>query len=344
MAGPVKARLEWLEAMRGLAACWVLTHHASQAVRGFLGAASHQALANGYLGIDFFFVLSGFIIAFSSQTLVTSGRGMSDYLTARAIRIYVPYLPVGLAMLVLYAALPTLSAGAREGVGVLTSLTLLPTNAPPALSVAWTLVHEILFYAIFSLFFVSRLALLVVLAVWIAAILAAWAVSAQLSRAAGYLLSPLNLCFVLGVAVAWATSRGVSNRIGAVLAASGALLVVSQAMTLDANRLLITLGFACLVAASRASVALALSPGRALLTLGAASYSIYLVHNPALSALVRVSRAVHNPAAAFALICAGALCAGLTYHFLWERRALRWARAKAQRFTHPSRQPSPAKP
>lgn len=146
-------KLEWLEAMRGLAALWVLMLHGYLAAKDFAGFRGAQVLANGYLGVDFFFVLSGFIIAASSQALVLAGRGLREYASARMIRIYVPYLPIGVAMLALYALLPEVSRGARQSLSVLSSITLLPSDAPPALNVAWTLVHEVLFYTLFSLFF-----------------------------------------------------------------------------------------------------------------------------------------------------------------------------------------------
>jgi exopolysaccharide production protein ExoZ len=110
-------------------------------------------ISNRYLGVDFFFVLSGFITTFSSHRLVESRKGASEYFWARLVRIYVPYLPVRIAMYVLYVLFPGTSEGDRPSLSVLTTLTPLPSK--PALSVAWTLVHEMIFYMIFSLWFVS---------------------------------------------------------------------------------------------------------------------------------------------------------------------------------------------
>lgn len=69
-------KLEWLEAMRGLAALWVVFHHAGQSVDHFVGGTGGQPwIDRGFLGVDFFFVLSGFIIAFASQRLAERGGG-----------------------------------------------------------------------------------------------------------------------------------------------------------------------------------------------------------------------------------------------------------------------------
>ena len=162
-----QAKLEWLEVMRGVAACWVVLHHASNAVPYFVGPLEHAAVAaNGHLGVDFFFVLSGFIIALSSSQLAARGGGLREYVRARFLRIYVPYWPIGVSFLVLCLAFPGLSASAHD-VGVFTSLTLLPSNTPPALSVAWTLVHEVVFYAVFATYFVSRRLHALVLTAWV---------------------------------------------------------------------------------------------------------------------------------------------------------------------------------
>lgn len=48
-----------------MAALAVVVHHANLAADGF-GGWSFAPLNYGYLGVDFFFVLSGFIIAYST--------------------------------------------------------------------------------------------------------------------------------------------------------------------------------------------------------------------------------------------------------------------------------------
>lgn len=327
----ITKKLEWLEAMRGVAALWVLLHHATLAAEGFLGPLGPEFafLSNGFLGVDFFFVLSGFIIATSSMALIDSGRGLREYVTARAVRIYVPYLPIGVAMLLLYAALPGVSQGERSSLSVISSLTLLPSNAPPALSVAWTLVHEVLFYALFSVFFLSRRLLLALLIVWsIGIAVTAWS-GVKLPLLASYFLHPLNLCFVLGVVVAWATRNGVGKRLALSAGLAGLLMVALQAASTESpNRVLVALGFAGMIAAARATWAMSVSPGRFLLLLGAASYSIYLVHNPAISALIRVVHRVGDPAACMALVAGGSLLLGVFYHLLYEKTALRWVRQR----------------
>lgn len=312
--------------MRGLAACWVLVHHANLSVIAFTPSSSGQStwISNGYLGVDFFFVLSGFIIAYSSHRLLESGRGFTDYAKARLIRIYVPYLPVGVGMVLLYMILPQLSASDRAP-GLLTSFTLLPSNSPPALSVAWTLVHEIIFYAFFSLIFVSRVALWTLMASWAVVIVCyAW-VGQPMGRGLEYLLSPLNLNFLLGVVVYYLTRKGVATWIAVSAALASASVVFVVASQQHPNRWLVALAFAGATVAASSPWAQRRTIWSWLLVLGAASYSIYLIHNPVLSFAVRGFRHIATGAGSlstFLVISLVALVAGLAYFHLYERHAL----------------------
>jgi len=328
-------KLQWLEVMRGLAALWVLLHHADQSISHFVGSpGANPLISNGYLGVDFFFVLSGFIIAYSSRRLAESGRGVADYLQARVLRIYIPYLPIGLGMYCLYMLLPEMSHSDRSP-GLLTSLTLLPTNSPPALSVAWTLVHEIIFYAIFAAWFAARRLFWVGVAAWAVAITWVYFTGLSLERYQTYFFSPLNLCFILGMCIFLLTGRlAINGRVAAAITLIGLLAVALQAIDESPNRLVIALGFGLLVLAAASSTAMSRSAPASLLTLGAASYAIYLVHNPVLSIAVRGVAVISPgipPWLGLAVISFVALGAGLFYWRAYEGRALRLARLWIQR-------------
>ena len=110
-----------------------------------------EIVNRGYLGVDFFFVLSGFIILHAHLKDSSGAYAARKYLTKRLRRIYIPYLPVSIALIALYLMLPSVSQGSRDW-SLLTSLTLIPTERPPALPVAWTLIHEMTF--LFDIFFI----------------------------------------------------------------------------------------------------------------------------------------------------------------------------------------------
>lgn len=324
---PKPRKLEWLEALRGFAALWVLFHHANQSAAYFFGwkaGSLERVLVNGFLGVDFFFVLSGFIIAFAAERLTDRGGTLLDYVKARVLRIYVPYLPLGIGMYFLYLALPGLSEAERVP-GLVTSWTLLPSNHPPALSVAWTLVHELIFYFIFSVWFMSRRALWLILAVWAIAIIGSWALDLRLSRFAWYFLSPLNLCFLMGV-LTYKLSRLISlgSLASGLVSVCGATLVLSQAIDASAERALVAIGFVLIVLGSTSPAAIRVRLWKPLLLLGAASYSIYLIHNPLLSLVARGAAFFElRGLPGFLVISSVAVIAGLVYWYLYEQPALR---------------------
>jgi exopolysaccharide production protein ExoZ len=325
-----EGKLQWLEVMRGVAAVWVMLHHGVLSVTHFIGPLGAVPLiSNGDLGVDFFFVLSGFIITFSSQRLVESGKGAREYFWARLVRIYIPYLPVSIAMYLLYLLFPGTSEGDRPWPSILTTLTLLPSNAPPALSVAWTLVHEMIFYVIFSSWFVSLKLFWTMMVLWVTSIAGIYVEGAELTQFESYFLSPINLCFVLGIGICMFMRKvPVPPSVAVLCGISGALMVGLQAYSISPDKTWVTSGFGLLVVAAASSAAGELCPWRWLLALGTASYALYLVHNPVLSIVIRVVRIIPNvsPWCGLVVVSAIALLVGLAYSWAYEQKALRAVR------------------
>jgi peptidoglycan/LPS O-acetylase OafA/YrhL len=103
-----------------MAALAVVVHHALLSTQAFVGTLPTPlaALLNmGYLGVDFFFVLSGFIIMHAHMDDVRTRAAWKRYALKRLSRIYPAYLPIGLALIGLYALMPGLSAAGGEGGG-----------------------------------------------------------------------------------------------------------------------------------------------------------------------------------------------------------------------------------
>ena len=162
---------------RALAALAVLAHHSCLATTAFVERPPHlveAVLSRGFLGVDFFFVLSGFIIMHAHMNDARTGQAAALYIKKRLRRIYIPYLPVSFCLILLYLAFPSISIGNRDW-GVLTSITLFPTEHPPALSVAWTLIHEMMFYTLFLASYFTKRFIIFIFA-WVVAIFGAWSI------------------------------------------------------------------------------------------------------------------------------------------------------------------------
>lgn len=322
-----------LQAGRGLAALAVLFHHACNGVvrqGGTLPDWLTTICGYGYLGVDFFFVLSGFIIYYVNQPRRGREGFARDYLRSRILRVYVPYLPLGIFVGLAYLALPQLASGDNRW-GWLATLTLLPGASYPALAPAWTLQHEVLFYAVALIAFQTRSFLkLSVLAVLAAALVR---IAYPMSYKAFGLID-LEFCF--GILAAWCfmNRRATWNAalVVAGLAMCGAFFVIDDRLWSVVFGLGLALLLLPLVRAERAGI---VRVGPTLLLLGEASYAIYLVHYPLASGLARLFTR-HGSEFAFAAICLASISVGVAYHMGYERPALRLAR----RWTGPPRTPT----
>ncbi len=76
-----------LDILRGVAALAVMAFH-----YGGSGLLGTNLFPHGYLAVDFFFILSGFVLAFAYQARLDSGWPSRSFLTARIIRLYPLYL------------------------------------------------------------------------------------------------------------------------------------------------------------------------------------------------------------------------------------------------------------
>lgn len=195
-------KINSLQVFRGLAAIAVVAHHTNTATAAFIEDVPtwvDNTLSHGYLGVDFFFVLSGFIIMYSHMQDDKSLANTKRYLFKRLTRIFPAYLPISLGLIFLYIIIPELSASGGREYSLLSSLLLLPDNQPPALSVAWTLIHELIFYFIFLSYFISRRLFAIILGTWFLSI---FFFHQETNRLNTYFLSPLNIEFMFGVTIA----------------------------------------------------------------------------------------------------------------------------------------------
>jgi peptidoglycan/LPS O-acetylase OafA/YrhL len=101
--GAPNGQLPSLTALRGVAALWVVLYHFSVQCLPSLDAVPHTHLIHkGYLAVDMFFMLSGFVMTHVYHRAFTESvtRHYRGFLVARIARIY----PLHLLVLLLFAA------------------------------------------------------------------------------------------------------------------------------------------------------------------------------------------------------------------------------------------------
>lgn len=81
----VKPRYELLDGLRGVAAMMVIFYHFGEC---FASSPIDQSINHGYLAVDFFFVLSGFVIGYAYDGRWHHGLTVRNFLLRRIIRLH----------------------------------------------------------------------------------------------------------------------------------------------------------------------------------------------------------------------------------------------------------------
>lgn len=317
-------KLVFLEVGRAVAALIVVVHHADQATAFFSDVTRDRLFMWGQYGVDFFFVLSGFIIFHTHRSDATGLAKARLYTFKRVSRIYIPYLPVALSYMLL---LLVFQEPGQQSWSLFATLTLLPSETQSALTVAWTLTYEMIFYGFFLLTFVSRRVLLVASLFWCGYLLLV--ISGHVARPEGAVMAalsdPIILEFFCGAGAAYLFARVPSRMRWGILALGLALLaLVIVAWTGERALLGPPLALIALAAAMTPYTI----PNRVtngLIFLGAASYAIYLVHSPVISILARVLQPLETRPLIFAACALIGTALGVLYHIVFEKPALRLA-------------------
>ena len=308
-----------LTGVRGVAAVWVVLFHFCPMAAAFLHWPWPQgALTRGYLGVDLFFILSGYVIGLSYSNAIAhgGGAGFARFWIGRAFRILPLHWFVLCAFAIFVLLWPSQMAGPdRTGQNFLASFLLLQSwglgsqmawNWP-----TWSLSAEMAAYVIFPVLvwgamrpplraappvLAAGASLLLLIGVLVVADRASLNITGRLSLvrcvlefAAGFFLTRAQLS---AVKAGWAE-----------LMCAAGLAIVAAAASVPALELGAPFGFAMIVAACVAPsrIAKAAFANPISFYLGRISYSIYLVHAVLLvvfEALVRVYALHTTPAPA----------------------------------------------
>lgn len=194
----------FLDGLRGLAAISVVLLH-------WLDGHARTMFGSSILAVDFFFLLSGFVIAHAYEERLSNGYARSTFFLTRLIRLW-PLIALGALLgamrflmkgllehdesLVATSLFQTVTTLIMVPTGYEKVVELFPLNAP-----LWSLHFELLAYLAFGLWmFRARTRSLLILS-GLAAAFYLWAESSEHVLGGGYLLGLSRIClsFPLGV-------------------------------------------------------------------------------------------------------------------------------------------------
>jgi peptidoglycan/LPS O-acetylase OafA/YrhL len=351
-ADPKPSLYQSLQGGRAIAAALVVAFHlcGTFAQDKYFGTEVFRFFGWGDAGVDFFFVLSGFLITTVHRRDLGHPRALGNYLFKRTLRVYPTYWLICLAVSVAAVVVPSLRQALPGDLATyLVALTLVPMDpavvggtGSPILFVAWSLQYEMLFYALVAAAILNR-ALGAVLAAAVLGVILSCHWGATCTFPASFLAKDVYL-FAFGVVTAIVARSGLRIPFPAVLAcvasaafvAFGAFEVFAGqgAPAIDRRAIYgIISAFAILGFVRAEDDGSLVLRHRWLPLLGDSSYALYLIHIPVISTLVKLfshrgiegGLALH---AVYLLIFGACVAAAVCFHLAIEKPMLKWLRAK----------------
>jgi exopolysaccharide production protein ExoZ len=337
-----------VQGCRALAAVLVVLHHlgAAMASPKYFGASSFALpFLFGDSGVEFFFVLSGFIITWVHIDDIGNPSVLLQYVRKRMLRIYPVYWIVFSGVyLIALASTALRSSVPHDWPTLLRSLMLVPQDTrviggtgAPVLIVAWSLQYEICFYLFFAAAIANRI-LGALVAIALLANMGA-CIGDTCSFPRSFFSSNLVLLFGLGIAVAYTCKSSLKLERPGIIALLAALAFVSfgrletalghEAFAVDRRLVYGFFSAILILGLVRAEDAAHLRvTQRWIPLLGDASYSLYLIHFPLISVLCKVMVAaglagVAGAAIAYPLILLACIFTALMFHVALEKPLLR---------------------
>jgi len=285
-APAAQGRLLYIDALRGVAACWVMFYHHGKVPRD-LPYALRWFLGRGWLGVDIFFVLSGFVIAHSVGTSKVTGRFLGRFALRRSLRLDPLYWVTITGAYLAFRGQSAEIPGQNDAVTFLANMFYLDhiSNLYTIVGVGWTLCLEVQFYLVY----VILVGAMQRLGRWLGPA-SRWVVF--LPFAGFSLLFALRLevvagmrrsvffydtwyLFFLGVMVAWALSKQCGERWSFAFIA---VVVVCAGVRFDAPSVVGSATALSILLLGRAGKLRTALDNRVLQYLGRISYSLYLSH------------------------------------------------------------------
>ncbi|WP_262283817.1 acyltransferase [Micromonospora sp. MA102] len=339
-SGARRPRLLVLDGLRLGAAIMVVAYHL---VGDKLGAwrnpsaaalfgPLHSAAAYGFLGVQLFFIISGFVICMSAW-----GRPVGDFFVSRVVRLYPAYwFAVLVSAGVLLAVPVTREIQARD---VLANLTMMQDFlGVPRLDMSyWTLTVELIFYLLFAVVVARGLSyrrVVTFCAVWTVATLVVpnfdnqWLVEVTAASHASY--------FIAGVALYLIHRFGQNLLLWSIVGLSWLIsltrllgLAKARDVSFAPAAVIVTVFFLVMAAVALNRFGWVRWPWVA--TAGALTYPLYLVHQTVGVAVIKKAQTHLPPWLLLGALFALLLVAAWLIHRFVERPVARWMKGQLNR-------------
>jgi exopolysaccharide production protein ExoZ len=291
-----------VEAGRGLAALLVVFYHANKyyfsTPNYWVGSAFRGIFAFGHSGVEFFFVLSGFIMLRVHRNDIGVLNKSMSFVRKRFLRIYPFFWLMLLITVALYAVLPQSGKAIYRMPMVVIQSALLAGIDPKqaVLFPSWTLWHEILFYVICALVIKCPRIGITVFVIWtcICGVLCFINITPTWPS---YITEFINVLFAVGVGCAMLVTS-IRIPMPRSILAVGCVIFIATGLYTDYGRplpdwliqFLFGSGSAlALLGGVEAERSGLLVAPKWLVQLGSASFAIYLTHMLSLPLIAKVS-------------------------------------------------------
>ncbi|MDY7547887.1 acyltransferase [Glaciimonas sp. CA11.2] len=281
-------RDENLQILRFVAAALVLVTHITFYIHDRINLGS-GVWHGGESGVPIFFVISGFVMYLSGQKLSKNADGAKRFLRRRIARVFPLYWLITTLKVTIALIIPALILHNRPDLlSVIGSYVLFPMlnavgEVRPIHGVAWTLLHEMLFYYVFALSLFLRQPTFVFTSLIIVGMSVIGLFVRAESALAQVCFNTINLMFVSGMALALGYSKGFRLPKGLALTLLGLGLAILLIPYVRDLRHYFVGDFhveGVMIVAALLSIKMSIFPNfkKLLVQLGDSSYSLYMIH------------------------------------------------------------------
>ena len=297
-------KLNLLQVFRGLAAVMVILAHCDLIFnQNYQKDFLFKIFNFGGSGVDFFFVLSGFIILYIHQSDIGNISKLKSFFIKRVTRIYPIYwvvltLKLSASLFFAYDA----DTSQRNILEIFKAFILFPQSreilSSSFLGVSWTLSYEVLFYIIFGLLIGLKPKLsFTIISIWLLLTFTHFIGVFELPKDSlmlNFIFNEHNLEFFLGCVAAYIVSKHKIPQemalicLGAFFYTLGAInyyykvIEISPVISFGIPSMLLVIGSTSLEMRKHVHV------NHLLIYIGNASYSIYLMHGFAINNITKI--------------------------------------------------------